>query len=79
MARRGLPVGRPRVYVCRDLIAQLRNEGVSWRKIAARLGAGVGTVRRAYKAVNMAPGACQNPIGAENSTASQLPAEENPN
>jgi DNA invertase Pin-like site-specific DNA recombinase len=38
---------RPRVYLDPHKIAALRAEGLSWAKIAKRLGAGEGTVYRA--------------------------------
>ena len=47
----GAHIGRPRAIFRRDEIATLRGQGLSWREIAARLGAGVGTVRRAYEAL----------------------------
>jgi len=58
------PVGRPRVFVSSNQIAELRRQGISWRKIAGRLGAGVGTVRRAYMAGDGTPEACQNPLAS---------------
>ena len=51
----GKHVGRPKVIFRRDEIAALRAQGLSWREIAARLGAGVGTVRRAYEALAQLP------------------------
>ncbi len=61
--RTGRPIGRPRVYIDRIEVVELRSQGVSWRAIADKLGAGVGTVRRIYQ---MPPAdstdACQNPI-----------------
>jgi DNA invertase Pin-like site-specific DNA recombinase len=61
--RTGRPIGRPRVHIDRDRIVGLRNQGTSWRQIARRLGAGVGTVRRIYQATAAdSTGACQNPI-----------------
>ena len=68
----GAHIGHPRALFRRDQIAELRAQGLSWREIAGRLGVGVGTVRREYKAVSEAgipeddpPGpdaiaACQN-------------------
>jgi len=47
--RTGRPIGRPRVVFHRDQIAELRSQGISWRQIARKLGAGVGTVRRIYR------------------------------
>lgn len=46
--RTGRPIGRPRVYIDRDHVVELRNQGNSWREVAKRLGVGVGTVRRVY-------------------------------
>jgi DNA invertase Pin-like site-specific DNA recombinase len=43
----GIAVGRPRVIFRRDHILELRAAGMSWRQIAAKLGARVTTVRRA--------------------------------
>lgn len=43
----GKPIGRPRVVFHRDRVADLRSTGLSWREIASRLGASIGTVRRA--------------------------------
>jgi DNA invertase Pin-like site-specific DNA recombinase len=44
---KGKKLGRPRVYPDRHRIATLRAEGLSWAKIAERLGVGEGTVYRA--------------------------------
>lgn len=44
---RGKRLGRPRVAVDASRIAALRASGASWRAIAAQLGIGEGTVRRA--------------------------------
>jgi DNA invertase Pin-like site-specific DNA recombinase len=41
---KGKRLGRPRVVVDRSRIASLRTEGLSWAKIAERLGVGEGTV-----------------------------------
>lgn len=43
---RGKRLGRPQRTVDAERIAALRAQGLSWRKIAAELGAGVGTVHR---------------------------------
>jgi DNA invertase Pin-like site-specific DNA recombinase len=59
--RSGKPIGRPRVMLSRDEVAELRRNGLSWRQVAARMGAGVGTVRRAAKRPSNALQACQNP------------------
>jgi DNA invertase Pin-like site-specific DNA recombinase len=44
---KGKHLGRPRAVVDRSKIATLRNEGLSWAKIADQLGVGEGTVYRA--------------------------------
>src|SRR5215475_10357547 len=41
--------GRPRLPIDADAVAQLRTAGHSWRSIARQIGAGYGTVRRAYQ------------------------------
>ena len=56
----GKQIGRPRKVVCRDLITELRGQGLSWRKIARRTGAGVGTVRRVIGLDSNSTAACQN-------------------
>ena len=59
---KGKHIGRPRRILDRVEVARLRDhEGLSWPKIARRMDAGVGTVVRAYGALNGAPGPCQNP------------------
>lgn len=45
----GRNLGRPRSVFDRDAVHEMRTAGQSWRAIAARLGVGVGTVRRAYE------------------------------
>ncbi len=45
----GKSVGRPRVIFDRKEVVKLRKEGVSWSKIASRVGVSTGTVRRAYE------------------------------
>jgi DNA invertase Pin-like site-specific DNA recombinase len=44
----GRPVGRPRVIVRRDLVAELRGQGLSWSQIAKRTGVSIATARRAF-------------------------------
>ena len=56
--RKGKHLGRPRVVVDRAKILSLRHQGVSWTKIAAKLGVGEGTVRR------VAQKSAKNPCGA---------------
>lgn len=46
--RSGRPVGRPRVIVRRDLVAELRGQGLSWSQIAKTTGVSISTVRRAF-------------------------------
>jgi DNA invertase Pin-like site-specific DNA recombinase len=47
---KGKKLGRPRVYPDQHRITALRAEGLSWAKIASRLGVGEGTVYRASQA-----------------------------
>lgn len=47
---KGKRLGRPRVFPDARRIAALREEGLSWAKIAERLGVGEGTVYRAAQA-----------------------------
>jgi len=51
---KGRKLGRPRIAIPRDQIESLRQEGLSWEAIAKELGAGVGTVYRAYQAAGAA-------------------------
>jgi len=44
---KGKKLGRPRVYPDLHRIDVLRGEGLSWAKIAERLGVGEGTIYRA--------------------------------
>jgi DNA invertase Pin-like site-specific DNA recombinase len=44
---KGKHVGRPKVVLDGSHIARLRTQGLSWLKIAEKLGVGEGTVRRA--------------------------------
>ncbi len=46
----GRPIGRPRVVCRRDLVVELRRQGLSWRQIARQAGTSVATVRRIYRA-----------------------------
>ncbi len=51
---KGKKLGRPRVHVDAAEIARLRDQGLGWKKIAARLGVGVGTaMQRARKPADM--------------------------
>ena len=47
----GAAIGRPRAVFDRGRALEMRNSGASWRDIAAALGVGVGTVRRACESV----------------------------
>jgi DNA invertase Pin-like site-specific DNA recombinase len=57
----GRALGRPRRVFHRDAVAELRQAGLSWRGIAARLGVGRGTAVRVWQALNGAPDASQKP------------------
>jgi DNA invertase Pin-like site-specific DNA recombinase len=50
--KQGRNLGRPRVEVNPHYVVALRNDGLSWNDIAAKLGVGRGTVGRAYKSVS---------------------------
>ena len=54
---KGKRLGRPRVIVDRARIGSLRAEGLSWAKIAARVGIGEGTIYR------LAHASAKNPMG----------------
>jgi hypothetical protein len=71
----GKQIGRPRKVFRRDLVDQLRGEGLSWREIARRTGAGVGTVRRAFGRDSNLTEACQNCV-ADNLQSSAGPPDE---
>jgi len=49
--RSGRPVGRPLVILDRVRVAELRQQGKSWRQIGRECHAGATTVRRAYHLV----------------------------
>ncbi len=57
----GKHCGRPRGVVDRIELVRLREQGLSWAEVAARIEVGVGTVRRAFRE------ACQKglPVGAK--------------
>ena len=55
---KGKRLGRPRVIVDARRIAMLRDSGLSWAKIAERLGVGEGTIYR------LAHASGKNPIGS---------------
>ncbi len=48
---KGKRLGRPRKAVDRTKIVTLRSQGCGWKKIASKLGVGVGTVLRAAQIV----------------------------
>ncbi len=48
---KGKKLGSPRKAVDRTKIATLRSQGCGWKKIASKLGVGVGTVIRAAQIV----------------------------
>jgi DNA invertase Pin-like site-specific DNA recombinase len=58
----GRPIGRPRRIFDKETVVTLRDEGLSWSKIASKLGLGVGTVVRAYGSRTNAMAVRQNPI-----------------
>jgi DNA invertase Pin-like site-specific DNA recombinase len=58
---KGKRLGRPRVFPDARKIAALREEGLSWAKIAERLGVGEGTVYRAAQASAKIP-ASRRPV-----------------
>jgi len=57
---KGESVARPRKNVNTAEIVKLRQEGLSWPSIAARMGLGLGTVHRAYRRALDAPQLFQN-------------------
>jgi DNA invertase Pin-like site-specific DNA recombinase len=59
--RSGNPIGRPRVILRRDHVAELRRQGLSWSQIASSTGASTGTVRRCLLNCADASAPCQNP------------------
>ncbi len=48
---KGKRLGRPKVVLGVAKIATLRSQGCGWKKIASKLGVGVGTVIRAAQIV----------------------------
>lgn len=56
----GKHLGRPRAILDATEAARLRQQGQSWRKIAATLGVGTGTVRRAYQSLAGPSDDCQH-------------------
>jgi DNA invertase Pin-like site-specific DNA recombinase len=63
--RSGNAVGRPKAMLDRQKVADLRNQGRSWREIARACNAGVTTVRRAYGVVGSIPNASGVPKSPE--------------
>ncbi len=47
--RRGVKIGRPKVWISADKIKALREAGTPWRAVAKKMGAGVGTCMRALQ------------------------------
>jgi putative DNA-invertase from lambdoid prophage Rac len=45
----GKKIGRPSVVFRRDEVPILREQGLSWRQIASRLGVSIASVRRAFR------------------------------
>ena len=56
----GKQIGRPRRVLRRDSITELHGQGFSWREIARRMGAGVGTVRRTVGLDSRLTSPCQD-------------------
>jgi DNA invertase Pin-like site-specific DNA recombinase len=46
---KGTRLGRPRVFVSRNRIEALRQQGISWREIARELGTSTASARRTYQ------------------------------
>ena len=57
----GRPIGRPRVIFRRDEARELRDQGLSWRQIARKLGVSATTVRRACMNGNESQNQCHKP------------------
>jgi DNA invertase Pin-like site-specific DNA recombinase len=60
---KGKRLGRPRVFVSTSEVHRLRAEGMGWKRIAAKLGLGVGTVMKA--------GAARRPVTGSEMVSSQ--------
>ena len=58
----GKAVGRPKAVFRRDAVPTLRDQGLSIRQIARKLGVGMGTVRRVLQRNNGTPGVCRKPV-----------------
>jgi DNA invertase Pin-like site-specific DNA recombinase len=61
-SKSGKPIGRPRAVLRRDRVSELREQGLSWAKIAQELGTSDGTVRRVFQSTSNPATACQNPL-----------------
>jgi DNA invertase Pin-like site-specific DNA recombinase len=61
----GKAVGRPKAVFRRDEVPLLRQQGLSLRDIARKLGVGEGTVRRAMQQAGAPAEARQNPLAGE--------------
>jgi DNA invertase Pin-like site-specific DNA recombinase len=57
----GKAVGRPKAVFRRDAVPTLRDQGLSIRQIARKLGVGMGTVRRVLQRDNGTLRVCRNP------------------
>jgi DNA invertase Pin-like site-specific DNA recombinase len=57
----GKAVGRPKAVFRRDEVAVLREQGLSLRQIARKMGVGLGTVRRVVQNGNGTSQVCRNP------------------
>lgn len=66
---KGKRLGRPRVIVDRSRITALRTEGLSWAKIADRLGIGEGTAYR------LAQASAKNPLPSASASSFQSAAD----
>ena len=59
--RSGRPIGRPRAVFRRDEVLALRAKGLSWTRIAQRLGTSSASARRACQRLADGDQPCQNP------------------
>ena len=58
---KGKRLGRPRKLLDTAKIAALRAKGVGWKRIAAELGVGVGTIHQASRSDAPLPGGSKTP------------------
>lgn len=49
--RRGVRIGRPKIYISPEKVRTMREEGIPWRAIAKRLHVGTGTAVRALQTI----------------------------